>query len=442
MPFLIETIRLGLKNLRLHVLRSMLTALGIIFGVAAVITMVSIGEGSKRQALDQIERLGARNIIVRSQKPPESSQAQSGGGSRVNRYGLTRETYGLIEAGFADAEAIVPLKSVGSQVLKDERQMTSQSFGTTPELAEIANLRVDRGRYLTESDLEERRMVAVLGSEVAARMFPFEDPLDNTIRIDDKVLRVIGVLAPVGLSGGAGAALIGRDINLDVHLPITSAKTAFGDLVIRRNSGSFQANEVQIEEVFIASPDRDRVVTDAQVMRRLIELQHGRANDVSIIVPFELLESARKTALTWSLVLGFVAGISLLVGGIGILNIMLATVTERTREIGIRRALGATRKHIVWQFLVETGVLSAIGGIVGVGLGVGLSVAIGWGIPLLAQAPVIGSFFPPDISLPTQVTMWSVVLSFVVATATGLIFGLYPAAVAARQDPIVALRHD
>lgn len=442
MHFLLETIRLGLKNLRLHVLRSMLTALGIIFGVAAVITMVSIGEGSKRQALDQIERLGARNIIVRSQKPPESAEAQSGGGSRVSRYGLTRETYALIETSFPDAEAIVPLKSVGSQVLKDERRMTSQAFGVTPDLARIANLRVERGRYLKQDDLEERRMVAVIGSEVARRMFPFEDPLNNTIRIDSKVLRVVGVLAPVGLSGGAGAALIGRDINMDVHLPITSARTAFGDLVIRSNAGSFQASEVQIEEVFIASPTRERVLVDASLMRRLLDLQHGRTNDVSMIVPFELLESARKTALTWSLVLGFVAGISLLVGGIGILNIMLATVTERTREIGIRRALGATRKHIVWQFLVETGVLSAIGGLVGVGLGIGLSVAIGWGVPLLARAPLIGSFFPPDVALPTQVTMWSILLSFAVATATGLIFGLYPAAVAARQDPIVALRHD
>ncbi len=161
-----------------------------------------------------------------------------------------------------------------------------------------------------------------------------------------------------------------------------------------------------------------------------------------IIVPYELLDNARKTALTYNLVFGAVAGISLLVGGIGIMNIMLASVTERTREIGIRRAIGATRRHILWQFLVETSVLSAIGGGIGVGLGIGASVILGWGVPRLPHAPFIGKWFPADVDLPTEVTVWSILISFIVATATGLVFGLYPARRAAAQDPIVALRHD
>jgi putative ABC transport system permease protein len=161
-----------------------------------------------------------------------------------------------------------------------------------------------------------------------------------------------------------------------------------------------------------------------------------------MVVPYELLENAKKTALTWQLVLAFVAGIALLVGGIGIMNIMLASVTERTREIGIRRALGATRHHILYQFLVECGVLSCIGGIIGVGVGVGLSFAIGLGVPMLPHLPLLGSYFPADVALPTQVTLWSIIVAFGVAAATGLLFGIYPASKAAKQDPIVALRHD
>lgn len=443
MTFLLETGRLGLTNLRLHMLRSILTALGIILGVSAVIIMVSIGEGSKRAALDQIERLGARNIIIRSQKPPENQQAQGGQQrSFVSKYGITREDLKVIEANFPDAEAIVPLKAVGGQLLRESYRMTSQSFGTTPSLQRIANLKVARGRYITENDIEERGTVAVLGEVVAKRLFPFDDPLGQTFRIDDKVFTVIGVLAPVGLSGGAGAALVGRDLNLDVQLPITTARMVFGDTVMRRSSGSFQANEVQVEEIYMAAPARERVLEDAARIKRLMESRHATQADFSLIVPYELLESAKKTALTWSLVLGAVASISLLVGGIGIMNIMLASVTERTREIGIRRALGATRKHIVWQFLVETGVLSAIGGLIGVGLGIILSIAIGWGVPLLPKAPFVGKWFPANVTLPTQLTLWSILLSFAVAAATGLIFGLYPARKASRQDPIVALRHD
>ncbi|TVQ60769.1 MAG: FtsX-like permease family protein [Phycisphaerales bacterium] len=442
MTFLLETVKLGLNNLRLHMLRSVLTALGIILGVTAVITMVSIGEGSKRQALDQLESLGARNIIVRSQQPPDA--ADGGGGRRAwaSRYGITREDLVALRANFPDAEAIVPLKSVGSQLLNEERRITSQAFGTTPELRSVANLRVARGRYLTEADLAGREMVGVIGNEIADKLFPFTDPLGEMLRIDDKVITIVGVLTPVGLSGGAGAALVGRDMNLDVHIPITTAESVFGDLVVRRDGGSFQASEVQIQEVFIVSTGRDQVMNDAERARRLMTVRHPRLTDITLIVPYELLESARKSAMTWNLVLGFIAGISLVVGGIGIMNIMLASVTERTREIGIRRALGATRKHIVWQFLVETGVLSAIGGLVGIALGVGLSLIVEWTVPRLHQLPAVGIWFESDASLPTQLTMWSIFLSFGVAAATGLLFGIYPAIVAARQDPIVALRHD
>jgi putative ABC transport system permease protein len=443
MTFLLETMRLGLNNLRLHLLRSFLTALGIIIGVSAVITMVSIGEGSKHQALMQIERLGARNIIVRSQKPPSSNQQQGQGQGWVARYGITRADLDVIEASFPDAEQIVALKQFGSQLLRGTKRKTSQSFGTTPEMLAVANLTLSRGRYLTQADLDGRAMVCVIGSEIAKEMFDLDDPLGNTLRIDDKVFRVVGVLAPVGLSGGAGAALVGRDLNLDVHVPITTARATFGDTVVQRESGSFSAAEVQVAEVYLQSPSRDRVLADARVLKRAMEVRHPGMTDVGLIVPYELLEEAERQALTWTVTLSAIAGISLLVGGIGIMNIMLANVTERTREIGIRRSLGATRKHIVWQFLVETGVLSAIGGLLGVGVGVLISM----GIPVLVegvlpQLPVLKSIIPPEVSAPTRLTPWSMFVAFGVASATGLVFGLYPAMKAAKQDPIVALRHD
>ena len=441
--FTLEIIKLGLKNLRLHVLRSVLTALGIILGVAAVITMVSIGEGSKQMALEQLERLGARNLIVRSIKPAESEQA--GGGQQrsfVSRYGLSYEDLRVVESSFESADAIVPLKSVGGQVLKDVRRRVSQTFGTTPGLAEVAGLRLARGRYLNNQDLENSELVAVIGHEIARSLFPNEDPLGSTFRVDQKVLRVVGVLEPIGLSGGAGAALVGRDMNFDAHIPITTARREFGDVVVRRESGSFSGSEVQVQEIYVATKTREEVLIESKKLRRLIASRKPKMEDVEIIVPYELLENARKSALTWNLVLGAVAGISLLVGGIGIMNIMLATVTERTREIGIRRALGATRWHIETQFLVETGVLSVAGGILGVLIGVSLSIGIEWLVPALPSAPVIGDWFPDDIVLPTAITGWSIILSFSVAAATGLVFGIYPATVASRQDPIVALRHD
>jgi putative ABC transport system permease protein len=236
--------------------------------------------------------------------------------------------------------------------------------------------------------------------------------------------------------------LVGRDLNLDVHVPITTARAVMGDMVFRGSSGSFQNSQVEISEIYVACPDRERVLPDAKRLKRIIDSRRSDEIDVTMIVPYELLENARKSQLTWNLVLGFIAGISLLVGGIGIMNIMLATVTERTREIGIRRALGATRSAILNQFLVETSVLSTGGGLIGVALGVGSSWFIQWIAPKLPNAPFVGQYFSQSVSLPTHVTLDSVILAFSVAVAVGLIFGIYPARRAAAQDPIVALRHD
>ncbi len=444
MAFVWEIIRLGLGNLRRHMLRSILTALGIILGVAAVIANGGIGEGAKAAALAQLERLGAKNIIVRSSQPAESQQGQGSRSSFTNRFGLTRADMRVLDEQFSgQLEAIVPLKEVGGQMLRGPLRLTSQAFGTTPDFLKVANLRVARGRYLTQDDLNERAMVAVIGDEVARKFFSQdEDPLGATIRIDSRALKVVGILAPVGLAGGQGAGQSFRDINQDLHLPITTANEVFGDLVYRFASGNRSLNAVEVSEVYFTAPDRESVLAYAEMIRRAVEVRRPGMKDVTMIVPFELLEEARRTARLWQLVLGAIAGISLLVGGIGIMNIMLASVTERTREIGIRRALGATKRHIVWQFLVETGVLSVIGGVIGVASGVSFTLLIGWGVQRLHSAPLIGAWFPATADLPTRVTGFYIILAFCVATVTGVVFGLYPAMMAARQDPIQALRHD
>ena len=442
MGFFFEIVRLGLTNLRLHLLRSVLTSLGIILGVAAVIIMVSIGEGSKQAALRQITALGATNIIVRSVKPPETSSVSGQQRSMLVSYGLKREDERRLVAGAPDALAQVPLKAIGSEISSGAVRVVSQSFGTTPELADAARLRVSRGRYLAQADVDQVAPVAVIGFEIAQKFFRIEDPIGASFRIDDQVFKVVGVLEPVGLAGGAGSALVGRDLNFDVHIPITTAQNRFGDVVVRRMSGSFTGENIELSEMYVVAPSTEDVLNVAARVRRVVEVGHPGLTDVQVIVPWELLENQKRTARIFNFVLTSIAAISLFIGGIGIMNIMLASVTERTREIGIRRALGATRRNITAQFLVETGTLSTVGGLLGIVLGVGVSVGVERILPWLLARPFMQRFTDGKFTLETDVTLWSIVVSFVVAVLVGLVFGIYPAIVASKKDPIVALRHD
>lgn len=368
----------------------------------------------------------------------------SGGEQRsfIARYGLTRADMRRIEHFIDDAAGIVPLKAVGDELSFADKRMVSQTFGTTPELKTVANLTVSHGRYLTQEDLDNRAAVAVIGADVAKQFFPMLDPIGQEFRIGQhNLFRVIGVLKPVGLAAGAGSALVGRDLNDDVHIPISTAESFFSDVIIKSTSGSMSGEEIELSEIYVTAPSTDVVMEMSERVDRILQVNHPNLNDLDLRVPWELLENAKRTAMMMNILLVAIAGISLLVGGIGIMNIMLASVTERTREIGIRRALGATRKNITLQFLVETGSLSAVGGVVGILLGVGAALAY----------EVVGQWFiewakeyfdAKNISATTQITGWSIIASFIVATAVGLIFGIYPAMVAARQDPIVALRHD
>jgi putative ABC transport system permease protein len=223
---------------------------------------------------------------------------------------------------------------------------------------------------------------------------------------------------------------------------MTTAKLEFGDVVLRRQSGSFSGEEVEISEIYLTAHSTEDVIPMAEHIRNVMKAGHPLLSDVEIIVPWELLENVRRTTATTNILLTAIAAISLLVGGIGIMNIMLASVVERTREIGIRRAVGASRSDIATQFLIETGSLSAVGGLLGIGLGIGISVGLETWLPWILSLPGLRGIADVSVGLETQITGWSIVVSFLVAAGTGLVFGIYPAIIASKQDPIVALRHD
>ena len=343
MLFLTETIRLGLRNLLLHKLRSLLTLLGIIFGVAAVIMMVAIGEGNKVKLLADIRGLGANNIILRSKKPPESKQA-SGERSRsiLASYGLTRQDQQRLQETVGPVHFMVPLKNVASRLTLGATRVEANVMGTLPQLLEITSQQISRGRYLTAADEQGVTCVAVLGSHVAQQLFPLIDPVGQMVRVDGMGssigFLVVGVLAPSGSTGGSAGALVGRFLNDDVHIPLSTARSRFGDMLVTRSSGSFKAEKIELTELVLQIAQQEMVTAVAE-KAKLALAANGPRQDVDVIVPMELLQQAEQAQRNFNYLMTAIAAISLLVGGIGIMNIMLATVTERTREIGIRRAL-------------------------------------------------------------------------------------------------------
>jgi putative ABC transport system permease protein len=432
LSFFLETLRLAVTNLHLHKLRSALTSLGIIIGVGAVITMLAIGEGAKQKTLRDVNQLGATNIILRSVPPTESKQVTNQR-NQLLIYGLKRSDLDLIRTQAAKGivpgvEMIVPLRDAGKDVTRDENKCPGASaVATTPEFLAVANLTLASGRFLANDDLENDRTVCVLGASVAQQLFSGRSPLGQTISVGGKIFQVVGMLNPVGLAGGKGSALTGRDLNFDVYFPLTTNAALFSDTIVKVTAGSRERKIIELSEIYLRARSASLVEPTSAALQRLMDVVHDQQSDVKLFVPRELLNQANQANLMFNLVMGGIAVLSLLIGGIGIMNISLATVTERTREIGIRRALGGKRKHIVSQFLIETTTLSLTGGLLGIVAGVGLALVIQY---------LAGDAFP------TAVTLWSVALSFTISVLVGIIFGVYPAYVAAHKDPIEALRHD
>ncbi|WP_435010341.1 ABC transporter permease [Tundrisphaera lichenicola] len=420
-----RSLKLGMKSLLLHKLRSGLTVLGIVFGVAAVISMLAVGEGSSRKAQRQFAELGATNIIYRSVKPSDESQAAGGGRRTVLNYGLKYEDYDRLLATVPTIKKALPIREIRKQIRYLSRDLDGRVVGTTHDYADFNRLEIEKGRFLSPSDNARYENYAVLAAETAKILFPYEDPLGKSVKLGSDYYTVIGVTKQRSQSAGVGGSLSAQDFNKDVYIPLNTCKLRFGERLIDMRPGSFSIEETELSQITLQVYDIDQVRRTAPIIEAAVEPKHPK-RDVTMVVPYDLLMQAQATARQFSIILGTIASISLLVGGIGIMNIMLATVTERTREIGIRRALGAKRRDITQQFLIETIVLSGVGGVLGVCIGIGI--------------PEILRYFATDQE--PVVTGSSVLLAFGISVGIGILFGLYPARRAAMMDPIEALRHE
>ncbi len=411
---------LGVKNLLLHKLRSFLTMLGLVFGVGSVIAMLAIGEGASREALERIRKLGSHNVMILSKKPPERPNTQQKT-AWLSIYGLLYADADRIARTIPSVGKVVAFKSLVKPARYHERAEDLRVICTTHEWFELVKREVIAGRVMTADDIRDFASVAVLTEWGARKILANEHALGETLTIDGNTYRVIGI---VKSEDGDTEASDTPDRRSDVYIPLASARQRYGDVFFRRTNGAFIREKVELHGIIANVREEKDVEPTAKAIERVLATSH-KQKDYAINVPLQLLRQAEATKRTFSIVLGAIAGISLLVGGIGIMNIMLASVTERTREIGIRRAIGARRGQIVTQFLIEALVLSVFGGAVGMALGV----AIPSVVTLIA-------------GMPTVVTPWSLVLSFGISVGIGIGFGIYPALRASRLDPIIALRYE
>jgi len=418
-PFL-RSFQLGVKSLMLHKLRASLTTLGMLFGVSSVVAMLAIGEGASKEAQDQIRLLGSRNIIFRSVKPLD--EAVSNQSTRVSSYGLTRADFARLSETFPWAESVVPVRVLQQEVRFGERSFNPRVLATEAQYRDVTGRELLSGRFLSPLDEESTANVCVIDYSVMRYLFPFESPLDQRIKIGPDYFRVIGVLLPrVPLGGNQPET--GADSG-EILIPMSTGRRWFGDLQVKIRSGSRDMEQVDLHEIIVGVGEAAHVSPAADAAREMMARYH-RDKDYDVVVPLELLLREEATKRIFKIVLASIAGISLLVGGIGIMNVMLATVTERTREIGVRRALGAKKRHIVMQFLVETVVLSVGGGLLGIALGLSI--------------PKVVEFYT---DMEPVVTPAAPILAFGISVGTGLLFGMYPAWRAANMDPVEALRHE
>jgi putative ABC transport system permease protein len=422
----ISTVKLGVKSLMLHKLRSGLTMLGIIFGVCSVIAMLAIGEGASYEAQEAIKRLGSLNIIVRSIKPADQARQSGMGGAMMLDYGLTYKDGARLQSTIPGVKRVLPMRIIRENVRFSQNEFACQVIGTLPFYTEVTGSRLVGGRFLTHLDELHQNNVCVLTVGLARRLFPYQDPLQHAVKIDTFYYRVVGILQEQATEKQRAqtSKVEGETLDNNVYIPISTSRSRFGEILMRRSAGSFEIERVELHQITVEMESIDAVETADPQIKTVLDRFHDQ-NDYEVIVPLQLLRQAEQTKRIFNIVLGSIAAISLLVGGIGIMNIMLATVTERTREIGVRRALGAKKRDITTQFLVETVVLSIGGGLIGVLVGV--------------LTPLIVSQLT---EMKTIITLWSILLAFGISGAVGIIFGLYPASAAAELDPIEALRHE
>lgn len=433
-----RTFKLGVKSLWMHRLRSTLTALGIIFGVSSVIAMLAIGEGASREAQAKIAQLGSQNIIIQTVKPPEE---QSSAGQQQTQviYGLTYDDAEHFQGAIPNVQVIVPTRILSKESIYRGKRIAVEIVGTVPWHPEVSNIKVKYGRFLCSTDNKYKKGVCVIDEKIVRDLFVIDDPLDQFVKIGSDYYRVVGIVtSSVGdnsaaSSSGGGLRLGDKQTdqastgaNLGrIYMPVTTVRDRFGETNQTISSGSGRTMEtVELQEIIVKAKNVDNVLIVKKSVDSLLSMFHKK-KDFKVTVPLELMQQAKSLQRIFTIVLGSIAAISLLVGGIGIMNIMLATVSERTREIGIRRALGAKKRDIIFQFLMETLILTLAGGLLGIALG--------------SSIPFFVSVFG---DMPTAITSQSIILAFGISALIGVIFGLYPAYRAANLDPIESLRHE
>jgi putative ABC transport system permease protein len=425
---------LALRSLWLHKLRAMLSVLGIVIGTAAVIALMAFGKGSMEDALEDIRRQGTTNVILRSVKPTDDTSNTSGRRSWIAKYGLTWDDYDRCSPEMlSTVVGRVPMRIIPQEVKYFGRIVQVTVVATTEAYAKIHRFEMAAGRFLVdgedqrdEGDAQRYRNVIVLGSAVAEDLFPFESPIGKSVVLNKHQYKVVGVIKERVQGAGTGGQR--KDFNRDVYIPMETCKVRFGSRVFIVQGSNRSAEEVQLHQITLTINDISNVRSTGDVVTELMKRYHVK-KEWQVEIPLDQLLVAERARDRYNMLLAIIASISLLVGGIGIMNIMLATVTERTREIGIRRALGAKRRDITLQFIIEAMVQTTIGGLLGMAVGLGLV----FGLPVVWR--LFGS------NLPAQLDVGSIFLSLGVAVTVGVLFGWYPARRASRLDPIEALRH-
>ena len=425
-----RTLKLGVKSLWMHRLRSTLTMLGIIFGVSSVVAMLAIGEGASRDAQEKISQLGSRNIIIKTVPPPEDKSAV-GQQQTLKEYGLTYQDAERFQGSIPNVRVLVPNRRVSEQALYRNSRVSIEVVGTVPWYPEISSLRTIYGRFITVIDTHYKQAVCVIDELVRKELFAFDDPLGQMVKIGSDYYRVIGIVTAQKATTSASevqqqnSGKSGSGANTGkIYIPLTTARTRFGETSVQIGTSGATLERVELQEIIVQSQTIDQVLSTRRSVMTILARFHKK-NDYEIIVPLELMQRAKDVQRIFTIVLGSIAAISLLVGGIGIMNIMMATVSERTREIGIRRALGARKRDIIMQFLSETLILTLCGGVLGMGVG--------------AIVPALVTYFG---QMRTVITPASLIMAFGISAAVGIAFGIYPAYRAANMDPIESLRHE
>ena len=433
-------------------IRSLLTALGIIFGVAAVIAMLAIGNGAQQEILNQIKLVGVNNIVIKPIVEQKEEKIEEKVGKKDKKKfspGLTIRDVQGIQANIPDLERISPEIILDTYVIRNGLRRSAKLVGVEPTYFEIYDFQMQEGTMFRGEQLKSGAPICVIGHSIKTKFFPIENPIGKAIKVGPHWLTIVGVLRERAVSTSSISKLGIRDFNMDVYVPLQTSLIRYRNrdlitaealrLAAQRSRGMGQDNNQnqtaeaesekknyhQLDRLVIQVDKTDRLQATADILSRLLKRRHYEVVDFEIEIPELLLKQQQRTNDIFNYVLGSIAGISLLVGGIGIMNIMLASVLERIKEIGLRLSIGAKKSDVTQQFLFEAVMISVSGGIIGVILGVTL-------------AYVVSAF----ANIPTIISFSSIVLSFGVAATVGLIFGIAPARRAAKQDPILSLRYE